>query len=170
MCIGLYVTCPLFLSYFIETWIFSADFRKIPKFNIREYPSSGCRVLDALRRSQNSSVALSQVMNYGFLNTTTRQNAEVGNGILQTLTVPRMREWANPKSNRCSLFFWHSGDRPQGICPTRINSSSNFLTGIRWKSEEMGGTCATRHSTHLNAVTRQRPISHGSFHLWIFGR
>ena len=46
----------------------------------------------ALRGSQNSSVALSQVMNHGFFSTTPRQNAKVGSGTLQTLPVPRKRE------------------------------------------------------------------------------
>ena len=59
----------------------------------------------ALRGSQNSSVALSQVMNHGFWSTTPRQNAKFGSGTLQTLPVPRKREWANPKSNRCSFVF-----------------------------------------------------------------
>ena len=58
-----------------------------------------------MRGSQNSSVSLSQVMNNGFWSTTLRQNAKVGNGTLQTLPVPRKRECANPKSNRCSFVF-----------------------------------------------------------------
>jgi len=59
----------------------------------------------ALRGSQNSSVALSQVMNHGFWSMTLRQNAKVGSGTLQTLPVPRNQEWANPKSNHCSFVF-----------------------------------------------------------------
>ena len=51
----------------------------------------------ALRGSQNSSVALSQVMNHGFWSKARRQNAKVGSGTLQTLPVPRKRERANPK-------------------------------------------------------------------------
>ena len=51
----------------------------------------------ALRGSQNSSVALSQVMNNGFWSTTPRQNAKVGSGTLQTRPVSRKRELANPK-------------------------------------------------------------------------
>ena len=42
----------------------------------------------ALRGSQNSSVALSQVMNNGFWSATPRQNTKVGSGTLQTLPVP----------------------------------------------------------------------------------
>jgi len=68
------------------------------------------------------------------------------------------------------LFFWQSGDRPQGICATRTNCQSNFLSGSPWKTQEKGGTCVTRHCTHLDASPRQRPISHGSLHQWIFGR
>jgi len=59
----------------------------------------------ASRGSQNSSVALSQVMNHGLWSTTQRQNAKVGSGTLQTLPVPRKREWANLKSNWCSFVF-----------------------------------------------------------------
>ena len=68
------------------------------------------------------------------------------------------------------LFFWQSGDRPQGICSTRTNCESKFLSGSPWKTQEKGGTCATRHCTHLDAAPRQRPMSHGSLHQWIFGR
>jgi len=46
----------------------------------------------ALRGSQNASVALSQVLNHGFWSTTSRQNAKIGSGTLQTLPVPRKRE------------------------------------------------------------------------------
>ena len=46
----------------------------------------------ALRGSQNSSVALSQMMNHGFWSTTPRQNAKFGSGTLQTLPVSRKRE------------------------------------------------------------------------------
>jgi len=45
-----------------------------------------------LRGSQNSSVALSQVMNHGFWSMTPRQTAKVGSGTLQTLPIPRKRE------------------------------------------------------------------------------
>ena len=85
-------------------------------------------------------------MNHGFWSTTPRQNAKVGSGTLQTLPVPRKREWANPKSNRCSFVFWQSGDRPQGIYATRTNFESNFLSGSPWKTQEKGGTCATRYA------------------------
>ena len=85
-----------------------------------------------LRGRQNSSVALSRVMNHGFWSTTPRQNAKVGSGTLQNLPVPRKREWANPKSNRCSFVFWQSEDRPQGICATRTNYQSKFLSASPW--------------------------------------
>ena len=68
------------------------------------------------------------------------------------------------------LFFWQSGDRPQGICATRTNCQSNFLLGIPWKTKEKGGTCATRRCTHLDAAPRQRPMSHCSLPQLIFGR
>ena len=68
------------------------------------------------------------------------------------------------------LFFWQSGDRPQGICATRTNCQSNFLSASPLKTQEKGGTCATRHCTHLDAAPRQHPMSHGSQHQWMFGR
>ena len=37
-----------------------------------------------------------------------RQKAKVGSGTLQNLPVPRKREWANPKSNRCSFVLFDS--------------------------------------------------------------
>jgi len=65
-----------------------------------------------------------------------------------------------------NLFFWQLGDRPQWICATRTNCQSKFLSGILWKTQEKGGTCATRHCRHLDAAPRQRPMSHGSLHQW----
>ena len=70
----------------------------------------------------------------------------------------------------CFFSFWQSGNRPQGISATRTKCQSNFLSGSPWKTQEEDGTCATRHCTRLDAAPRQRPMSHGSFHQWIFGR
>ena len=60
------------------------------------------------------------------------------------------------------LFFWQSGDRPQGICATRTNCQSNFLSRSPWKTQAKGGMCATRHTlgcctTAMPHVTRQSP-------------
>ena len=55
-------------------------------------------------------------------------------------------------------FFWQSGDHPQGICATRTNCQSNFLSGSPWKTQKKGGTCVTRHCTTTTShVTRQFP-------------
>ena len=108
-------------------------------------------------------------MNHGFWSTTPRQNAKFGSGTLQILSVPRKREWGNPKSNRCSFVFLTVKGSSTGICATRTNFESDFLSGSPWKTQEKGGTCATRHCTHLEAAPLQRPMSHGSLHQWIFG-
>ena len=79
--------------------------------------SSELNFWTTLRVSQNSSVALSQVMNHGFWSTTPRQNAKVRSGTLQTLPVPRKREWANPKLNRRSfVFLTVSGSSTRNLC------------------------------------------------------
>ena len=61
--------------------------------------------LDRLDREPEFFSPLSQVMNHGFWSTTLKQNAKLGSGTLQTLPVPRKREWVNPKSNRFSFVF-----------------------------------------------------------------
>ena len=100
-------------------------------------------------------------------------------------TKGQIREWHTAKSSyprkaRISkskfksilicFFFWQLGDRTQGICATRTKCQSNFLPGSLWKTQGKGGTCATTHCTHLDAAPRQRPMSHGSLHQWIFGK
>ena len=137
-------------------------------------PIGGMFVLifwNALRGSQNSSVALSQVMDESWiLEYDPETKRQVGSGILQNLPVPRKREWQIQNQIDAHLFFWQSGDRPQGICATRTNCQSNSLSGSYWKTQEKGGTCATRHCTHLDTAPRQGPMSHGSLHQWFFGR
>ena len=115
------------------------------------------KVCAKMKWSQNSSVALSQVMNHGFWSMTLRQNAKVGSGTLQNLPISRKPEWKIQNQIDSHLFFWQSGDRPQGICATRKNCQSNFLSGSPWKTHDKGGTCATRHCTHLEAAPRNAP-------------
>ena len=56
------------------------------------------------------------------------------------------------------LFFWQSGDRPQGICATRTNCQSKLLSGSPWKIQEKGGKCATRHLHALGCCTTTTPL------------
>ena len=89
----------------------------------------------------------------------------------QTVNSPRPKKARMSKSKIISiLFFWLSGDHPQGICATRTNCHSNFLSGIPWKTQEKGDTCRTKHCTHLDAAPRQGPMPHVSLRQWIFGR
>jgi len=118
----------------------------------------------ALKGSQNSSVALSQVMNHGFWSTTPRQNAKVGSGTLQTLPIPRKREWANPKSHRSSfVFLTVRGSSTRNVCHQDKLSVKLFIgkslkdSGKGWHVcnqalHTLG--CCTMTTPH---VTRQSP-------------
>ena len=118
----------------------------------------------ALRGNQNSSVALSQVMNHGFWSTTPRQNAKVGSGTMQNLPVTRKREWTNPKSNRCSFVFltvrWSSTRK---LCHQDKLSTKLFIgkslkdSGKGWHACDQvlhAFGCCTTSMPH---VTRQSP-------------
>ena len=100
-------------------------------------------------------------------------------------TKHRSREWhtANsprPKKARMSkskiksmfiCFFVSQGTVHKEFVPPGQTVNQTFLLGSpSWKTQEKGGTCATRHCTHLDAAPRQRPMSHGSLHQWICDR
>ena len=68
------------------------------------------------------------------------------------------------------LFFDSQGIVHKEFVPPGQTVNQTFLSGSPWKTQEKGGTCASRHCTHLDAAPRQRPMSHGSFHQWVFDR
>jgi len=118
----------------------------------------------ALRGSQNSSVALSQVMNHGFWIKTPRQNAKFGSGTLQTPPIRRKREWVNPKSNRRSfVFLTVRGSSTRNLCHQDKLSIRLFIgnslkdSGKVWhvcdQAQHALGCCTTT-TPH---VTRQSP-------------
>ena len=70
-----------------------------------------------MRGSQNSSVALSQVMNNEFWNTTPRQNAKVGSGTLQNPPVSRKRKMSKSKIKSVLIcFFTVWGSSTRNLC------------------------------------------------------
>jgi len=70
-----------------------------------------------------------------------------------------------------ALFYFDSqGIVHKEFVPPGQTVNQTFLSGNPWKTQEKGGTCAPRHCTHLDAASRQRPMSHGILHQWIFGR
>ena len=148
--------------------------KMVPKnLTTEQWANRGMCVLifwTALRGSQNSSVALSQAMNYGFWSKTARQNAKVGSGTLQTLPVPRKREWENRKSNRCSfVFLTVRGSSTRNLCYQDKLSIKLFI-GKSLKDSGKGWHVCDQALHHLDAAPRQDPMSHGSLHQWIFGR
>ena len=65
------------------------------------------------------------------------------------------------------FFLTVRGSSTRNLC--HQDKLSNILSGSPWKTQEKGGMCPTRHCMHLDAAPRQRPMSHGSLHQWIFG-
>jgi hypothetical protein len=55
MYIGLHVKYPLLLSDFNETWIFSADFRQICKYQTMKIRSVGAELFHADRQTQDEA-------------------------------------------------------------------------------------------------------------------
>ena len=75
--------------------------------------------LDLLDRLEREPEFFSCVItgDESFWSTTPRQNAKFESGTLQTLPVPRKRERANPKSNRCSfVFLTVRGSSTRNLC------------------------------------------------------
>ena len=125
-------------------------------------------LLDRLEREPEFFSRIIQVlMNHGFWSTTPRQNAKVESGTLQILPVPRKREWANPKSNRCSFVFMTvRGSSTRNLCHQDKLSIKLFI-GKSLKDSRKGWHVCDQA---LGAAPRQRPMSHGSLHQLIFDR
>jgi len=93
-------------------------------------------------------------------------------------TKCQSREWhtansPHPKKARMSNFKIKSmlicffltvrGSSTRNLCHQDKLSIKLFI-GKFLKVSGKGGTCATRHCTHLDAVPRQHPMSHSSLH------
>ena len=125
----------------------------------------------ALRGSQNSSFALSQVM----IRVITGDESLILE--YDPETKPQSREWhtANsprPKKARSSKskiksmfisFLTDRGSSTRNLCHQDKLSIKLFI-GKSLKDSGKGGTCATRHCTHLDAAPQQCPMSHGSLY------
>ena len=142
--------------------------KMVPKnLELSRRPIGGMCVLifwTALRGSQKSSVALSQVMDHGFWGTTPRQNAKVGSGTLQTLPVQRKWEWANPKSNQCSfVFLTVRGSSKRNLCHQDKLSIKLFIekslkdSGKGWHMCDQALNAIGRCTATTPHVARQSP-------------
>ena len=100
-------------------------------------------------------------------------------------TKHQSREWhtansPHPKKARISkskiksmliCFFDSQRIIHKEFVPPGQTVNQTFYRKVLERLRKMvGGTCATRHCTHLDAAPRQCPMSHGSLHQWIFGR
>ena len=85
----------------------------------------------ALRGSQNSSVALSQVTNQGLWSVRLRDKTPNSGGAHCKLSTSQESENEQIQNQiDTHSFFWQSGVRPQGICVTRTNCQSKFCQEV----------------------------------------
>ena len=121
-------------------------------------------LLDRLEREPEFFSSVIKVMNNGFWSTTPGHNTKVGSGTLQTLPVPKKRERANPKSNRCSfVFLTVGGSSTRNLCH-QYKLSIKLFIGKTFKESGKGWHmcyealhapgCCTTTTSH---VTRQSP-------------
>ena len=114
-------------------------------------------------------------MNNGFWSTIPRQNAKVGSGTLQSLSVPRKREWANPKTNR--IFFNSQGIVQKEFVPSGQIVNQTFhrqvLERLRkrvarvrpgiartWMLHHYNAPCHTAVSIHEFWAEKNIPLVH----------
>jgi len=100
-------------------------------------------LLDRLEReSQNSSVALSQVMNNGFWSTTPRQNAKIGSGTLQILPVRKKRELSKSKIKSMLICFFDSqGIVHKEFVPPEQTANQTFYREVLEKLRKRVALC-----------------------------
>jgi len=142
--------------------------KMVPK-NLMTQQKANRRDVDLLEREPEFFSRVITGVNNGFWSTTPRKKAKVGSGTLQTLPVPRKRDWANPKSNRCSfVFLTVRGSPTRNLCHQDKLSIRLFIgkslkdSGKGWHVCDQAlyalGCCTTT-APH---VTRQSP----SMNLW----
>jgi len=107
----------------------------------------------ALRGNQNSSVALSRMMNHGFWSMTRYKTPK--SGVPHRKLSPSKESENEQIQNQIDahLFSFES----QGIVDKDFvppGQTVKLFMGSPWKTQEKGGTCATRHCTHLGAAPR----------------
>ena len=92
-------------------------------------------LLDALRGSQNSSVALSQVMNHGFWSTTPETKRQSREWHTANPSRPKKARMSKSKIKSMLICFF---DSPEGICAIRTNCQSSFFIGKSLKDSGKG--------------------------------
>ena len=131
--------------------------------------------LDFLDRLEREPKFFSRVIT-GFWSMNPRQNAKVGSGTLQTLPVPRKREWTNPKSNRFSfVFLTVRGSSTRNLCHQDKLAIKLFVrkslkdSGKGWYVCDQALHALGCPTTTTPHVTRQSPsmnFGHKKTFLW----